>query len=253
MIKKVLLALLACCVLLVVALHLSATDPNPSDPIKREFHSDPSVRIAFAQELFDAGEFSKAIKVANTLIARFVQGVEVDKAKDIISKSEEGLQREEAEKAKKDKERLKNLATLGKNLKTNHDKVEGTTWHKSPSLDRAPYQLYVGEKDGKYWLRKVTYYRAEKWLFYSRVVAHIDGDNIELKISKPERDHSNIIWEWTDDRADASDIVVAMKIIEGKDALLRFYGQQYHADKKVTKAMQKGLMDVLKFYQATLE
>jgi hypothetical protein len=65
-----------------------------------------------------------------------------------------------------------------------------------------------------------------------------------------ERDNYDYIWEWLDFTPTATDLAIVKAIIDSKEAYIRFEGDQYRRDYKITAADKKALADVLAAFQA---
>lgn len=159
----------------------------------------------------------------------------------------------EVVKAKRREEERRITAALQKVSKKT-DKVEGIDWYSdksSPSYNNAnAFHLYIGKRpDRDPWLRLRIQYLGDKWLFISSFIVIADGNRFERPRAKFKRDHDTKIWEWYDESPTAADLVMIQAIIESKDAVIRFNGQQYHDDRKITPAQKAALQNVLDAYK----
>lgn len=156
--------------------------------------------------------------------------------------------------AQQQEEQRRSAAALQKMSKKT-DSIEGIDWYRdksSPSHNNAnAFYLYIGKRESRApWLRLRVQYHADKWLFISSFIVIADGKRFERSAAKFERDHSAKIWEWLDETPTAADLAMIDAIIKSKDAVIRFNGRQYYADRPITAAQKAALQNVLDAYKA---
>ncbi len=159
-----------------------------------------------------------------------------------------------AKKAKKEREEKERIAQATKRMSKEYDELEGITWYKD--LSTHPYEtsfhLYFGKKKaGSPWLRLKIRYYSDDWLFIKSFFVVADGKRFEKNDVNFERDHgSGAIWEWYDENVSKSDIEMIKAIIESNKATIRFIGNQYHRDHKITKKEKRALQNVIDAFKA---
>lgn len=138
----------------------------------------------------------------------------------------------------------------------NVDEMRGITWftRRKPAHGNQ-FHLYFGkwEDDGRYGpLRLHVQYYANSWLFVRWAWTRIDGEERRIPTNDWKRDNGGgNIWEWSD---------VALTEDKDKDTLIRiayspkpvtmrFEGQQYYDDKKLSAQQLQDLRDVIEAYE----
>lgn len=139
-------------------------------------------------------------------------------------------------------------------MAASRDKLENVTWYRdktSPAFNnRNAFHLYFGEQGSRVWLRWRVQYYDDDWLFIRSFTVYVDGVPHEFSGSF-ERDHgSGNIWEWYDTSPGGRELSMIRSVISSKETVVRFHGQKYRADRKVTAAQKKALQRVLDAYAA---
>ncbi|WP_152599623.1 hypothetical protein [Hoeflea sp. BAL378] len=141
-------------------------------------------------------------------------------------------------------------------LRVKEDKVEGVTWFKHPNEpkylnSRSTVYLYIGRKgkSGTPWLRMKIQYTSTDWLFVENVKAWYDGAKETLFVGRFERDNNTTIWEWVDISPKSDQIELLRSIAKSKESILRFEGNQYHRDVKLSAGDKAAIRDVLEAYE----
>ncbi|MFT4179272.1 MAG: hypothetical protein QM612_07390 [Thermomonas sp.] len=156
-----------------------------------------------------------------------------------------------AQRAEADKHAAAALQSLSKKT----DKIEGVDWYRDKSSpaynNQNGFYLYIGKKaESNPWLRLRIQYYSDDWLFIRSIIVVADGQRFEKNGLDFERDHDSHIWEWYDANPTAEDLRMIEAVIASKDATIRFVGQQYHNDKKITASQKAALRRVLDAYKA---
>ncbi|MEP1330587.1 hypothetical protein [Pseudophaeobacter sp.] len=141
-------------------------------------------------------------------------------------------------------------------LRQDEDRVEGITWYKHPNQprylnSRSTAYLYIGRKGavGRPWLRMKVQYTSSSWLFVKRVIAWHDGIKEPLISGSFERDNNSKIWEWMDVSPSDNQIEVLRSLGNAKEAILRFEGDQYRKDVKLSAGDKRAIREVLAAYE----
>ena len=224
--------------------------------------------LAKAKLLFEEGDYDQSVSIFDKLIETHPESKEAKTAKSYLSKIEvikkeekaEALRKEKARKAEEARKEKADEARLKKSLKSmmvRKDKVEGITWYtpykslvwhqyiKSYGGTEAPISLYIGKRSTP-WLRMKLYYESSDWLFCKKAIAFVDGAKLDLTYNTFEIDNSSgDIWEWSDVTPTDWDLTVIERIINSKEAIIRFYGNQYYNDRVVKKRHKQALQDAL--------
>lgn len=224
--------------------------------------------LAKAKLFFDEHDYDQFTSIYNKLIEKHPESKEVKTAKNYLSKIEaikkkekaEALRKEKARKAEEARKKKAEEARLKKSLKSmkiRKDKVEGITWYtpyksltwhkyiKSYGGTEAPLSLYIGKRSTP-WLRMKLYYESSDWLFVKKAIAFVDGAKLDLTYETFERDNSGgDIWEWSDVSPTDWDLTVIERIINSKEAIIRFYGNQYYNDRVIKKRHKQALQEAL--------
>lgn len=134
------------------------------------------------------------------------------------------------------------------------DKMEGVTWITNPGDDEvidSKVMVYMGEKDGYYWLRFKVRYHGDNWLFLENLKFLVDEVVYEypLKNQKVERDNRSTVWEWIDVKAEEKEISILKAIAKGKKAEIRYIGSKYHRDRKITSSEKKAISRMVNAYR----
>ncbi len=161
---------------------------------------------------------------------------------------------EQAELARRKQEEQRVAATL-KKLKKTTDKVDGVDWYRDKSSptynNQNGFFLYIGKRGGDLpWLRLCIQYMASDWLFIESFVVVADDQRFEYDRVKFERDHDSRIWEWYDGVVTAADMAMLRAVALSKDAVIRFHGRVYRADRPITVQQKAALRNVLEAYWA---
>lgn len=141
-------------------------------------------------------------------------------------------------------------------LKRKEDRVEGVTWYKHPNQpkylnSRSTAYLYIGKSGtvGRPWLRMKVQYASSDWLFVKRVIAWHDGIKEPLISGNFERDNNSTIWEWMDVTPDDYQVAILRSLANANEAILRFEGDQYRKDVKLSGGDKKAIREVLRAYE----
>lgn len=142
-------------------------------------------------------------------------------------------------------------------LKSETDKVKGTTWYEAKvNPDYANVRSYVlpyiGTNSSSTWLRLKYLYTGDSWVFFKSITISVDGKQYEEEFSywDVERDNKTDVWEWVDIPATDADIKMLKAIADSKETIVRFRGDQYHYDLVVSQSDKNGIKDVLAAYEA---
>ena len=158
---------------------------------------------------------------------------------------------------------LNNKTQYFRKLKPKVDEFKGITWYKHPSQpaytnSRSSIYAYIGKRAyGDPFLRLVTQYTDDEWLFVKKVQVNIDGEVLTLTVADGYRFEGDNgyggIWEWKDELPNAAQVNIMRKIGEAKKVTIRYTGSQYYDEKRLQTKDIKALKEVLLAYQEMLD
>ena len=160
-----------------------------------------------------------------------------------------------AEKEKEERKRAFQEAVAS--LRIQRDKVEGVTWYKPSTYpyyaDSRSYVLpYIGQRGSNTWLRLAFHYTGNDWLFFEKIIITVDGKKFTKTYDyfDVERDNGGRrVWEWVDISPSNSDIEMLKKIVDSKETIVRFKGDNYHYDFTIGRADKTAINQVLIAYE----
>jgi hypothetical protein len=98
-------------------------------------------------------------------------------------------------------------------------------------------------------LRLRMQYYADDWLFIKSATFLIDGVPYELYTGRFERDNEGgMIWEWYDQPVDNQSSEIIAALLKCKSAKIRYNGQQYYNDRKITSQQLAAIRSAHKLY-----
>lgn len=216
-----------------------------------------------AKTYFENKEYEQCINQVNILLNKHLGSNEAKEGKELLEKSNielkkiaEAKKKEEAEKIKKEKQRLANAT---RKMRKKYDDMNGITWYYDKSSPRYTnyngFYAYIGkEKNGLPWLRLRIQYAADDWLFIEKYIIKVDGVTYtisEEKYGEIETDNGDGgIWEWLDRAVDNDEFEIIKAVANGKNVKIRFVGKQYYKDKIITSRQKLALRNVLDAYEA---
>lgn len=160
------------------------------------------------------------------------------------------IKQEAAEQAKQQA-----LARLTKKT----DSVENINWYYPSSYPKyinvRNFVLpYLGEKDGRFWIRLVFDYAGNDWIFMDQAVINIDGqvaDTVNFDYLDVQRDtaYGAKLSEVADISPTSSQINTLRKIADSSNTTIRLKGT-YQKDFEVSAVDKQGIKDILAVYDA---
>lgn len=138
-------------------------------------------------------------------------------------------------------------------FKKSVDKMDGITWYSShPQANSITNRIeaYLGEKEGAYWLRMKIMYTGENWLFIKGFKFLVDDHSIEFDAGNVSRDHSSgTVWEWIDTQVTKDKFSLLKAIADSKKAEIRYVGQQYKKDRRISGVDRNSIRRILEAYE----
>lgn len=144
-----------------------------------------------------------------------------------------------------------NVAAKLKSLKYKVDKFTKITTYYHTDI---PLSVSSGSRirltinmdtSGNTYLSLATIYNSDMWLWVKRVDANIDGINSALTYGNFNRDNSVDIWEWREETPSSTQLQILRKIAAAKSVTLRYYGEEFYSDRKLSQRDIKAIADLL--------
>lgn len=155
-------------------------------------------------------------------------------------------QKQKAEKEKRGKAALKAL-------NKSYDKVEGITWYdKFPQyINTRSYALpFIGVQDDSVFLFVRYNYTGDNWIFWNKLIIVVDGEKI---IKTPDyfditRGNDLDVWEYLVTDVSETDLEMFKKIVDSKEAIVRFMGDDKRYDLTIKSSDKKTIQTILEAY-----
>jgi len=96
-------------------------------------------------------------------------------------------------------------------------------------------------------LRLKFQYTSDDWLFIERAILMIDGEKYTVT-GNWERDNNSDIWEWLDLSVEENELLILEKLVNSKDAKVRYEGRQYHNDRTISSKEKSIIKKTLEIY-----
>lgn len=178
-----------------------------------------------------------------------------DSNKSSVFTPKTGVQEKAEEKPKLTDAQIKSIL---KPFNKKTDKIDGITWYKHPyyiNNYRSRIEPYIGESNGRYWLRVSIVYHSNKWLFIQAYKLLSDGKVFDFPLNgaRVERDHNSQIWEWVDVKVDDSMLEILNKISSSKNVEMRYVGQKYNSDRIIESKEKKAIKTTIEAYKSLLQ
>jgi len=146
-------------------------------------------------------------------------------------------------------ESLDELSNLLAGLYLKYDKIEDRIFIRETGMEDLPIRAHIGHKQGNTWLRMELQYNADDWLFVRSFIVVADDVRYESPRVEFERDHgSGKIWEWYDISPNPDQMKLLRAVSTAQDVTVRFHGNQYYRDKKLSSSGKNILKNILRTY-----
>ena len=142
-----------------------------------------------------------------------------------------------------------NRTSILRRMKKRTDEFNGNVFCEHPNtpryVDTRSYiAVYIGQNEGRVWLRMRLNYTSDSWLFVENAAFNIDGETIRLPYTDWKRDNDSEIWEWIDVPIDADLRATLEKISVSKSTIVRFNGQQYYDNVTIRETDKQVIRDM---------
>ena len=158
---------------------------------------------------------------------------------------------------------INNKTKFFKKLKARTDQFKGVTWYSHPTEpayrnSRSTIYAYIGKRNGgSPFLRLVTQYKSDSWLFVEKVQVSVDGKVSTLTVADGYRFEGDNgyggIWEWQDESMSATQLSIAKQIGGAKKVTIRYEGSQYYSERQMPSKDITAMKEVLLAYQEMLD
>lgn len=110
--------------------------------------------------------------------------------------------------------------------------------------------LYIGISSNKTWLRMNVKYKGENWLFVRSYIISADSLRWQSPTFEFKRDHSGgWVWEWIDVAPTQQDLQNMGTLAQAKTPMVRFRGDKYYSDLKLSNQQQESISNILSLYE----
>lgn len=244
-------------------------DSDVTEKIVKEKKPNSKELLNNAKDYFSNYQIEESKKELLILIKKYPESEEVNEAKELLIKTNLGLERikireDSIENVAKKKNEQK-IKEVTKNLRKVNDELEGITWYYDKSSPRYVnyngFFLYIGDSGyGNPNLRLRIQYKSDNWLFIEKYIIFIDGlkyKTIDPEYSEVKRDNGNSgVWEWLDisinsykfDDDIIDDLTLMSLISTGKDVKIKYIGTKYNKTKTLTNKQKNALKKMLETY-----
>ena len=114
---------------------------------------------------------------------------------------------------------------------------------------------YIGTDGNNFWLRILSNYTSNDWLFFEKMTFAVDDARYTKSFSYHEvvRDNGGgDIWEYVDIIPSESDIEMLYEIANSTETIIRFEGDEYYDDITINNADKNAIRDTLDTYNALI-
>ncbi|MBQ6873681.1 MAG: hypothetical protein IJO24_05195 [Clostridia bacterium] len=144
-----------------------------------------------------------------------------------------------------------------KKMKSEYDKVEEITWYFPKTfpdyIDIRSYVLpYIAiDDEGRIRMRLRYNYTGDDWIFWEEAIIKIDDEKYYENAgnSGTVRDNDTEVWEYYDVVATETEIEMLEKIVESKETIVRFDGDNHHYDLTISSSDKKAIKEILEAYK----
>lgn len=202
------------------------------------------------QTAYDSSDWKLVMKLASDIKFNYSGTEEAEKAKTLFDKA----------KAFKDAAKK---AALNK-LTSEYDKVKKVTFYYPQSRPyyintRNHRYIYLVQADsGELLLRYKMAYTSSNWIFFTKIIISIDGNNHVYTYDYYDviRDNNHVVWEYIDKPMGNGYLMtrsVMEDIANSTETIIRFEGDTYYKDMVVSQAEKNGIKNILEAYDCLLD
>jgi hypothetical protein len=136
------------------------------------------------------------------------------------------------------------------------DEMRGLTFYSSKDTPESWFSnwigIYIVESKGEYLLRLEINYTAEDWLFINQYI--VKADEQIFRIAAPyedvKRDYAGgSIFERYDHLLSSSELKMIEAVVESKEAVIRYNGDTYYTERKVSDTEKKAMLVTLAAFE----
>ena len=96
-------------------------------------------------------------------------------------------------------------------------------------------------------IRFFARYAGNDWVFFEKMIVNVDGQvfNLDFDYGEVDRDNGGGgVWEWVDIVPSSNNIFMLKLIADSESTIVRFQGETYRNDRKLTAKEKKAISDV---------
>lgn len=152
------------------------------------------------------------------------------------------------------------IADFRNRLDFEYDDMEEITWiyakGQRKGISDFTCYTYIGEKDGRYWIRfKFGFHRGD-WIFMESIKIKSGGNTFNYSIPYGDRktDVKNGIYEWFDASLTEAQIHSLRSVCASEEeATVRCYGDTYREDYVLTNSQKSNIITIIDYYDLVKE
>ncbi len=93
-------------------------------------------------------------------------------------------------------------------------------------------------------------YAGSNWLFVRSYLISADSLRWQSPAVSFKRDHSGgSVWEWIDVAPNTEDLHNMRALAQAKSSIVRFWGDKYYSDLKLSDQQQESISNILSLYE----
>ena len=220
----------------------------------REIKTSPEQGLIQANRAYSKKQWTEVEEICRSVMELYPGSTHAQAAQTLLQSASEAKRLEAQER-----ERISQQALAG--LRKQYDKVnEITFWNDKSAPSWNGERDWIGaylvkEKAGRPYLRLKITYTSEEWLFVDSYVIKVDDTRYELTPDSygnnaVSRDNgSGDIWEWWDTDATDEYMKILRAISTGKSVTLRYSGDKYYHDHRVSESEKRAISRILTAYE----
>lgn len=213
--------------------------------------------LATAENALAEKRHDEALAVLEDLIKRHPGSANMGQAKTLLVRAETDRAEHAAAVAKKAEEEARKKELERKRataaMKVERDDVREIDWYRDRSTRTLANQvhLYFGaQSDRVLPLRLVFQYYGDDWLFVKRITVKADDRVFTLPFDAKRDNSGGKVWEWSDQVVDDQSAKAVEAMLTAKMTTIRFEGDKYYHDLKLSSAQRTALANVAKAHAA---
>lgn len=211
------------------------------------YKNTPDKLCANLNTLFEKEDLNQLEEIKSKLVKYHPESKKLQDVENLCTKIAE------IRKKKIEEEHKKRMQAVQK-LRKKYDDVSGTTWYYNPYFTHYNNSnltsIYIGQKEGRIWLRLVMSYYGDDWIFFENAYLSYDGKTKDIyfdKYNDKETESDSSVWEWLDISVNNDILSFLRQMVNGNNIKMRLSGK-YTKTRNLTTKEINGLKDVLLGY-----